>query len=109
MPKWLDSFLLGNFVLICILGARALYLGWKFMNQVWLKEPEKSKELGFPPDAFFGSVDTIKGWWSKVKFDDPELELLRSRSKRAAICLLISWIPPVLVLVFFTMKLFGEN
>lgn len=105
MPKWVNDLLMWDVVIMCVLGARAVYLGRKFMNQVWLKEPEKSKELGFPPDGFCGSVDTMKGWWAKVKFDDAELERLRIRSKRAAICFLIAWIPPLLCGVIVAIKL----
>lgn len=108
MPKWLDNLFLCNFVLTAILGVRAVYLGRKFMNQVWLKEPENSRELGFPPDGSYGSLDTMKGWWSKVTFDDPELQQLRIRSKRAAIYCLISWVPPILFAFILMIKLIAN-
>ncbi len=81
--------------LLCLVffGFRSLYWGWKFMNTIWIEDPDKAREYGIPPEGLSGSVEMGAAVWSKDPCADPKLERLRQRARKTGaqtmICLIL--------------------
>lgn len=83
-------------------AGRHIYFGYKYVKYVRKKYPEKTKDLGFPPDGWFNGFRFLRGL-SKDNLADAELArlktLARSSIKHMLICMAAAFFVPFIILI----------
>ena len=95
-----------NISVSVILAFRASYWGWKFLNNIWIQEPEKAREYGIPSDSPFGSIELIAAIYSKEPCTVPELESFRTKTRKAGNHVFLSLVPFFLIILGFVIPRF---
>jgi hypothetical protein len=76
VPLLISYLLMIDFMLILFISIWYLYISHRFLNQLWIKEPQIAKEIGIGSNIFIKFPKNLKIFARNNKLLDPQLELL---------------------------------